>query len=1308
MSNRDSIHRILNHLGKTAIYVIRQDTHEILFYNQRAEEVTPDIRQGMICHELWSQYCHNCPLRDLGDKETNTTVGYNGLFGSLVDISATPLPWGEENIPAYLISVTPHTPTVQEEEVALGRRRLAQVAAQLYPVVYSVNLTQETYTTLVGDGSTAVMPPHSGPFSNLAVDSARYVHPDHRAAFLRLFSREHLMELHNRGEQQISLEYRYLYQDGQYRWAESRVIFLDTPPGADLMELTLSRTIEERKLTEERLLREREAAYNSLPGGVVNCVADEGFTILEMSRNFREMMGISEEMQRKEGLQFFAGHMGGDCAKRCLEAADREEPISFDAPVPHQPGRWVHVEGKPTDTWKGLPVYTLVVLDITARKEAQAKAESEQLKYRVAVESAADVVFEYYPDQDCYIAQDSRHQGGRNAHISGYLSSLPRRVHPEDLELVRQILSGQVRNAQVRLRLTEQERGYRWYLFQGDAIREGETVRKVIGTLRDITAAKEREAQALGREQIMTATVMALFGELIVLDADKGTYLSYKCAMPAHALGNGADFTRFHLDYGAALIHPDDQELFFSTFSLDALRRDLSQGRDRWSVEVRRKDGQGSYRWCELIGITLHLQSQAGRQILLTFRDVHALHTARQESRLANQRLLQAVNRFYSAIYEGDLDRDTLLIWKEADGILSPVQAGITMSAHLETVYRSYIHPDFQEEFRQNFFPDALREAIRRGERERYMEAFNLCPDGSYRWFSVYAQLLPGADSGGRVMFYLKDIDETHREQERQRQALRDALTMAERANAAKSDFLSRMSHDIRTPMNAIIGMTTIAQANLDRPDKIADCLGKIGLSAKFLLSLINDVLDMSKIESGKLSLNLAPFSFHEFIQNIVPIIYGQATDKKQDFHVLVDEHLEDSYRGDPLRLHQVVMNLLSNAVKYTPEGGEIRFTVSLLRRESDRDFLRVEVSDSGIGMSEDFQRRLFQPFEQEHQDGGRVFEGTGLGLSIAHNLVQMMGGALTVTSRLGQGSTFTADLPLERLAPHEVPAWDCPQAQDMHVLIVDDLQDVCEQTAAILTALGVHARWFTSGADALAAVGQPDAPAFDVAIVDWKMPGMDGLETVRRLRAAMGEELMVVIMSAYDWSDIETEARAAGVDLFLTKPFFESSLRTVLSQARRKELSAPCAPPASGEADASFHGERVLLVEDSAINREIAQVLLEMANLTVDCAENGQEAVERFSASTPGTYGAILMDIRMPVMDGLEATRRIRGTSHPQAKTIPILAMTANAFQSEQQEAKLAGMDGYLTKPIENDKLYQMLRRALDGVLTQREGFTV
>lgn len=1307
MSNRDSIYRILNHLGKTAIYVIRRDTHEILFYNQRVEEIVPGIRPGMICHELWSQYCHNCPLHTLGEQDTNTTVGYNGLFGSLVDISATPLSWGEEDVPAYLISVTPHTPTAQEEEVALGRRRLAQVAAQLYPVVYSVNLTQETYTTLEGYRSTAVMPPPSGPFSALTQDLARYVHPDHRDAFLHLFSRDHLMALHSKGEQQVSLEYRYLYQDGQYHWAESRVIFLDTPPGADLMELTLSRTIDERKLTEERLLREREAAYNSLPGGVVNCVADEGFTILEMSRNFREMMGLSH-LPAGRPLQFFAGHIGSDCANACLEAAAREAPISFDASVPHQPGRWVHVEGKPTDTWKGLPVYTLVVLDITSRKEAQAKAEAEQLKYRMAVESTADVVFEYYPDQDCYIAQDSSALGGRADHIDGYLASLPDRVHPDDLALVRQILSGQVRNAQVRLRPSHLEQGYRWYLFQGDAIREGGAVRKIIGTLRDITAAKEREAQALGREQIMTATVMALFGELIVLDVDKGTYLTYKCAMPANAPGNGANFQGFHEEYSATLVHPDDQPLFEATFSLAALRRDLSQGKDRWSVEVRRKDGRGNYRWCEMIGIALRLSAQAGRQILLTFRDVHALHTAREESRLANQRLLQAVNRFYAAIYEGDLDRDTLLIWKEADGTLSSVQAGTTMSQHLETVYRQYIHPDFQEEFRHNFFPDALRQAIRQGEGERYMEAFNLCPDGSYRWFSVYAQLLPNAEGGGRVMFYLKDIDDTHREQERQRNALRDALTMAERANAAKSDFLSRMSHDIRTPMNAIIGMTTIAQANLDKPDKMADCLGKIGLSAKFLLSLINDVLDMSKIESGKLSLNLAPFSFHEFIQNIVSIIYGQASDKKQEFHVLVDEHLEDSYRGDPLRLHQVVMNLLSNAVKYTPEGGAIRFTLSLLRREAGRDFLRIEVADNGIGMSEDFQRRLFQPFEQEHQDGGRVFEGTGLGLSIAHNLVHMMGGSLTVSSRLGEGSAFTVDLPLERLASHEIPAWDCPQAQDMHVLIVDDLQDVCEQTAAILTSLGVHCQWFTSGADALAAVGGPDAPPFDVAIVDWKMPGMDGLETVRRLRAAMGEELMVVIMSAYDWSDIEADARAAGVDLFLTKPFFESSLRTVLSQARRQELSAPCPSPAQDKEALSFRGERVLLVEDSAINREIAQALLEMVHLTVDCAENGQEAVDRFSASAPGTYQAILMDIRMPVMDGLEATRRIRASGHPQGGTIPILAMTANAFQSEQQEAKLAGMDGYLTKPIENDKLYQMLRHALDGVLTQREGFTV
>lgn len=1283
-----TLEKILNHMGNTSIYVIERDTHEILFFNDKVKETTPGIELGMICHEVWNS-CENCPLLTIGDKETNQTINYGDPFGDVVDISATKLTWGPANTSAYLISVTPHTQSVEEQQLELERKKLAIVAKTMYPVIYSVNLTQDKYTMLDFSTSEACLPPATGAFHELPIRASEFIHPDFREEYLKTFNRDQLIEDYQAGKRELQLEYLQLYRDGSYQWIRTQVFFIQNSLNDDILQLTLCKNINKQKQAAEKEKQEMQAAYDSLPGGVVKFLADDQFTILDFSRNCHQMLGFPENFHGS-GLDLFKSENREKNIAYCRECAAEGKPVSIEGMVENANGelRWVHVEGKKTGEQNGIPEYTLVLLDTTERKEAELELEQERVKYRMAVENTADVVFEYYPQQDYMVAQENQASGGRVLPIKHYSQKIDKLVHKDDWDKCQRILQGKLRKAEVRL--SPYERGnYRWYLIQGDILQKQDQEPKVIGTMRDITKAKASEEKFRSREKLMTAGIMTLFGELLILNVKTGRFVSYKIDDSVNDLQEYGDFKEFLQDYGRAVIHPEDREMFFQYFKLESIRAGLSGGIPQMFIEVRRLDGNGEYRWCEMIGTKL--QEDDNDYVLLTFRDVHRLHQAKEESRIANQRLAMSVNYFYDAIYEWDLDGGIALIWKN----FKNYDEAKTVQEHFEILREKFIHPDYRQEFGEICDPARLQERFERGQTEASAEILGQLSEGQYCWFTLNVQMMRILDGHLQAILYLKNIDEQKREEERRQQELRDALTMAEQANSAKSDFLSRMSHDIRTPMNAIIGMASIAAANLQNPERVEECLTKIGVSAKFLLSLLNDILDMSKIESGKMNIACEKFDFQELVQSVTALTYSQAAAKGLHFTVLADNRLEGSYLGDRLRLSRILMNLLSNAVKYTPEGGKISLTIIPQRVMPEKTWVHIEVQDNGIGMSKEFQARIFKAFEQEAQNSGRIFEGSGLGLAIVQNLVHMMGGTVTVESTQGVGSRFIVDLPLRRTEQPAQTYQDLPD--EIQVLIADDDVQVCKQTEDILSNMGVSAQWVTSGEQAeqcvqkSLAVGQP----FDIAIIDWKMPGMDGVETVRRIRQAAGQEMMVIVMSAYDWTEIETEARTAGVDLFLSKPIFSNTLYSVLRQAVAVEQKAEGI--SQRRKNITFHGERILLVEDSELNREIAQTLLEMAGLTVETAENGVQALKKFEASEERYYEVILMDIRMPEMDGLEATRRIRSSGHPDCGRIPIIAMTANAFENERREAERAGIDGYLTKPIDQELMYQTIANVLE-----------
>ena len=518
------------------------------------------------------------------------------------------------------------------------------------------------------------------------------------------------------------------------------------------------------------------------------------------------------------------------------------------------------------------------------------------------------------------------------------------------------------------------------------------------------------------------------------------------------------------------------------------------------------------------------------------------------------------------------------------------------------------------------------------------------------------------------------------------------ARSEAIRANKAKSEFLSNMSHDIRTPMNAIVGMTAIATANIDDRQQLMNCLKKITLSSRHLLGLINDILDMSKIESGKMTLNPDMVSLREAMDSIVTIIQPQIKTKNQVFDVFISNILAENVYCDGVRLNQVLINFLSNAYKFTPEGGEIH--VYLSQEESPRgdDFVRVHfrVKDSGMGMTPEFQKKIFESFSREDSTRVHKTEGTGLGMAISKYIVDAMEGTIEVHSEVGKGTEFHVILDLEKATVKEedmvLPSWN--------MLLVDDDEQLCRETAEKLEELTIHCDWAVDGRTAIRMVEEHHnrQDAYQIVLLDWRMEGMNGIETARELRHKFGDEMPILIISAYDWSDIEEEAREAGISGFISKPLFKSTLYHGLlqymgsSQEKEEVQKAP---------SKDFSGVRILLAEDNDINYEIANELLTAIGIEIEWAQNGQICVDMFEKSDKSYYDAILMDIRMPIMSGYEAARKIRSLTRQDAG-LPIIAMTADAFSEDVKKCKECGRNDHTSKPIDMDILTRLLAKYL------------
>ena len=665
---------------------------------------------------------------------------------------------------------------------------------------------------------------------------------------------------------------------------------------------------------------------------------------------------------------------------------------------------------------------------------------------------------------------------------------------------------------------------------------------------------------------------------------------------------------------------------------------------------------------------------------------------ALQEQMLKQQQMITALASDYRGVYYLELEQNRGTCY-QARTDLDAMKAG-DQFPYIETVsdYCSrYILPEYRDKFMAFVQPEAIREGLKENRVISFRYLISI--GGKESWESVrFAGVRHPEDREDHMVHNVSacfaDVDAETRRALATRQELGEALIAAEEASKAKTAFLSNMSHEIRTPMNAIIGLNSIVLNEPDLSDKVRGYLEKIGTSARHLLGIINDILDVSRIESGRMTISNEEFSFSGMLEKVNTIISVQCRDKGLTYDCRTSGKIDEFYVGDETKLRQVIINILGNAVKFTPEGGTVTFLIEEGTRYDRKAVLKMTFRDTGIGMSKEFLPHLFDAFSQEDASSTSRFGSTGLGMPITRSIVELMNGHIEVESEKGKGTVFTVTVTLGESDRRSSAEEGGSLPEDMTVLAIDDDPIALEHARIVLGQEGMSCDTAESGAEALEKVRLRHARMsdYDLILVDWKMPEMDGVETTRKIREIVGNQTPVIILTSYNWDEITEEARNAGVDTFAAKPLFAGSVLSQFREAFRRKTEAKSA------ARADLKGRRILLAEDVEVNAEIMVMVLGMREIDADVAENGQAAVDTYLAHPAGYYDAVLMDMRMPVMDGLEATRRIRSSGREDAGTVPIIALTANAFDEDVQRSMQAGLNAHLSKPVEPDALFDTL----------------
>lgn len=1179
MKSKD-LEMILDSLDNIGVYVVREDNHQILYFNKRTAQVAPGVKLGMVCGDAWGGSCARCPLIGIDGKKTNNTFQPLGPGGKPTDISAARVLWDDE-IPAYVIRFQPHVETLNFtfEKVVKG------------------NLTTDECEAVKMLPAERKFLPEEGFTLRMALDSFMqngYLYAEDKERFRTFSNFENLSkELHS-GKKNVICCYRRNTPQGP-RWNTMEVV-----PDFDYSDDNQSIMIYVKDVEDVYKEGLKHEALNIKTEAILKTLGRENFAIYS--------------------IDLEAGMM--DCV-----AMDEKDKELFNS----------------TDN----------VWDEVVEKLAE---------------------YRYHADYKELFRSTFSLEALRKT-----LNKKKRKIEM----LLERLVGGQYRYVNASAYFHTDVNGKK----------------HVICAFQDADERVRRELAHVREERKMAAIICSRYSTMTTVDLKTGECerVTFDKPLEEGGMKKGPyePFVEWALN---SIIYPEDREIYRSHLSIDNLRKkaEMSNDFNDEIIQYRIKNGE-SLHWVEH-----HIcYIRQGDSVIVSFlgRDItEAKAREEAEKRIAREKvyIINTLSEMFCSTVYVYLDSGKMSSIVQRDIVKAVIMDDTMYQSALEKYVNKIVYPDDRKAFLSVFSINAQREGFRT--KSSATLEFREYGDGpsQIRWMRATAIVSETEGNLAKTALYIaQDITAAKAEESRERKALQDAYDSAKLANEAKSQFLSKMSHDIRTPMNAIIGMTAIAGVHIDERDRVVDCLGKISVSSKHLLALINEVLDISRIESGKMVLTEEEFELSKLFDDLMAIILPATRAKQQTLNVKINVINHENVISDMLRLQQVFSNILSNAVKYTDEGGKIDVELNELSSKTPGyGKYQFIFRDNGIGMSEEFQKHIFEPFAREKSQRIETTEGTGLGMMIVNSIVQMMNGTITVNSVLGKGSEFIVTLPL-KLAGAE--SGGTHEFDDLNVLVVDDDKDACESTCVILTDIGMHGEWVLSGEEAVERVvgAHKKDDDFFAVVIDWKMPGMDGVETTRRIRKEVGNDVPIIILSAYDWSEIEKEAREAGVDGFISKPLFKSKLVYLFKQFLSRNVEHDEAQALTNPLEnCHYPGRRLLLAEDNELNREVASTLLGMTEAVVECAENGKIAVQMFEEKGAGYYDMILMDIRMPIMDGYEATEKIRSLDREDAKTIPIIAMTADAFRSDAQNCKKYGMNGHIPKPLDLAEVAKVLNK--------------
>ncbi len=813
------------------------------------------------------------------------------------------------------------------------------------------------------------------------------------------------------------------------------------------------------------------------------------------------------------------------------------------------------------------------------------------------------------------------------------------------------------------------------------------SVMGTVGVAIDVTQERAYEREIIQKNQTLETIFTNIDCGVMCHTLDGSRILSInKAALKILGYDTQEEMMEEGFDLIASSIMPEDGD------RLRECIKALKKEGDSISAEYRVRHKNGDV--LHVMG-NIKLLCENGRLLYQRFLlDCTAQKLQEKEKERRQMELVQALSTDFNLVCFINPETGAVTpLRNDGKGISNIFNGEIPLKESMDEYIDGWVHEEDKEMLRQAVSLDFLQKEL--AAKKLFYVNYRKCKGDEIIYFQMKAVGV-GTDDGGRgIVLGFRSVDGEIRREMEQNNLLEAALSQANRASKAKSVFLSNMSHDIRTPMNAIVGFTNLAINHIDQKEQVAEYLKKIMTSGNHLLSLINDVLDMSHIESGKIHLDEKPCSLPDILHGLRNILQADVNAKQLELQIDTVDVLDEDIYCDKLRLNQVLLNLLSNAVKYTGAGGTISMRITE-KSGAPAGHAKYEfcIKDTGMGMSQEFVEHIFEPFEREQNSTISGIQGTGLGMAITKNIVDMMDGTIHVTSEQGVGTEFTVSFTF-RLHSDTRELHDIPELRNCRALVVDDDFNTCDSVSYMLGQLGMRAEWTLSGKEAVLRTHQAITRGDDysVYIVDWILPDMNGVEVTRRIRKETGHDVPVIVLTAYDWSDIESEAKDAGVTAFCSKPLFLSELRTCLQSTMQPEEEKK---ENAKQVSSDHHTGRILLAEDVELNQEIAVAILGDAGFTTEVAENGRVALDMVRQSQPGYYKVVLMDVQMPVMNGYEATREIRKLENQDLASIPIIAMTANAFEEDKQDALKCGMNGHIAKPIDIQKLFE----TLDSVL--------